>query len=316
MLPDNNPADSTATPDSTPVLHNLIRKINVKGIFSFSENINATFEIQYDTAAAKITVLVRDSIPGDSVFDAVKGVVYEYNRAGYLMKSTVLKTDGTQQPDFAIFRNAANKIEKIVEYDVEEINGLPYNDTIFYKYASGSIEDSTRNIPYPGSNRSFFNRNVRTYDAQNRLQTMTTYSDNRVYNTTRFTYDAQNNLTRLAAQHYTIDYAYDTQKDTSWKNLPRLFLGKDAYVLMKELSNDFGYTFLSFIMEGKFETIYNPLLTQPLISFHVSGESINTGVTNDSETVTFVTTHTPENKINTITATPASGGMLTYTFSY
>lgn len=316
VLPNGNPPDSTNTTDTTTTLsHNLIREINIKGLSSFSEKVNATFTIQYDTPGSKITVLVRDSIPDDSVFDAAaKGVVYQFNRSGYLTSSTILNKDDTQRPEFSIVRNAANEIEKIIEYDVEEIAGMPYNDTLFYRYASGIIEDSTRSLPYPGSTTSYFNRQVRTYDAQNRLQTMTSYSQNTVYDTKRFTYDAQNNISRLAAQTYTIDYTYATQKDTGWKNLPQLFLGKDAPVLMKELYNDFGYTFLTFIIESKFETIYNPLLTQPLASLHITGESVFGS--NDSQTVTFTTTYTTENKIKTITATPADGGQITYTFSY
>lgn len=319
ILPDtNNPSDSTALPDSAVSLSNhFIRQIHITGEL-FSDPVNLTFTIQYDTFASKITVLMKDSIGDATLIDpTVKGAVYAFNRAGYLMRSDLLKTNGTQAPYFSITRNAANQIEKIIEYYAEEVNGVSYNDTIWYRYGTGFIEDSVRRQSFLNPSSFSYARKVRTFDAQNRIQSFKYYAGHELYNEYAYRYDAQNNINRRITNSDTTDYTYDVQRDTAWKYLPELFLGKDAYVLMKESTDDFGYNFLTFVIEDEFETIYNPLFTQPLTRMARHGRRIlNPNEEWVQSVVTFSTTYTPDGKIKTIAATPEGKAPIRYTFSY
>lgn len=309
------PPDTIDSTDSTTVPSNgLIRKIQVTG-HSFSEALNLTFLIQYDTLASRIIVLAEDST-GAVLNPDTKGIVYEFNKAGFLLKGTILLTNGTTKPEFAITRNAANQIEKVIEYDAEEVAGVSYNDTIHYRYGLGFIEDSVR-IQSFGNTSFHYTRHVRTFDAQNKIQSFKYYAGNELYNEYSYRYDAQNNISRIVTSSDTIDYSYSTPADAEWKVLPELFLGKDAYVLLKERADDFGYNFLTFIIESKFETVYNPMFTQPLTRMVRHGRRfLNPNEEPVQSIVTFSTTYTPDGKTKTITVTPAGEEPINYTFYY
>lgn len=306
ILPDQNPTDTTA-----PAPGNAIRKIQVKGMYG-SDPIDATFTIQYDTPDSKITVLVADALPGDSsVIDpAYKGIVYQFNTAGYLIKGDMLQTSGPVQPAFSITRNAANQVEKLIAYDAEVMNGVAQNDTFYYRFAPGFIEDSSW---VAGS--GFF-RTERRFDAQNQLQSVAHYLANTLFYTQQFRYDGQENVIQIISDTDTTDYTYGTAAST-WNGLPQLFLGKDAHVLMREAYGQFGLNIFSFLIEEKWETLYNPLFTQPLTRLVRHGYMpLDPDKTPIRSEVTFTTTYTTDGKAKTITATPENNQSLTFIFSY
>jgi hypothetical protein len=307
ILPDENPSDTTA-----PAPGNAIRKIQVKGIYG-SDPIDATFTIQYDTPASKITVLVTDAFPGDSsiIDPAYKGIVYQFNTAGYLAKADLLQTNGTLQPAFLITRNAANQLEKLIGHDAEVINGVSKNDTFYYRFAPGLIEDSSW---YAGND---FFRTVRMFNAQNQLQSVEHYFANTLYYNQQFRYDAQGSVIQIISDTDTTDYTYGTSAGAAWNGLPQLFLGKDAHVLMREAYGQIGLNVFSFLIEENWLTLYNPLFTQPLTRLVRHGYMpLDPDKTPIRSEVTFTTTYTIDGKVETITATPESNQPLTFTFSY
>jgi hypothetical protein len=307
-LPSDNVIDSLEeTSASRP------RQITVKHP-SATDPMDFVFSLEFDTAAHAIDIFLDN--PATSTPYDTRVITYVFNGAGYLVKSEAVKIDedgnilnsGRLHPDYVLVRNAANQIEKWIDYDSEYINdSTSANDTGYYRYGPGFIE----NWRNPSS------KQVARFDAKNRLQTLEYYHSNALYNTRRYSYDAVGNISRILSDKDTTEFTYAAPVDSGWNALSVLFLGKDASVLMHEpFGSRLGFNFLSYIIESRFETIYNPLLTQPLAGIQVRGKPLYGSEEHATQTIAFRNTYTPDGKISTITATPGDDASFYYTFTY
>lgn len=303
--------DSSAT-ESSPIA--LLKQIKVQHL-SVSDPIDITFSIQYDTVNRKINVYWDDTT-NTNLYDLLV-YTYEFNKDGYLTKSQTLGSNGALKTDFTISRNSSNQIQQIIEFDAEEINNATYNDTIHYSYQTASgqtiIRDSVRFFPFT----KFASQTV-TYNAQNKPVLLAYRYDGLVEKVQSFHYNNQNLLNRIEGSTDTIDYAFDAMAtDTNWQKQSQLFLGKDYYILSIEpLTQSLSYNFLSFIVEGTFETTYNPLLTLPLSSFRRSGYVVTDPDHPQTQLVNFTNSYTVDHKLASILLTPVGGEPFYYSFSY
>ncbi|HWI94147.1 MAG TPA: hypothetical protein VNT20_22895 [Flavisolibacter sp.] len=247
---------------------------------------------------------------------------YQFDANGYLISSNSIEYNGIFQPDFVITRNGSGQIQKIIECNAEEANGIPYNDTVYYSFQQSvgktTIQDSVRFHFSSG-----FSTRKTDYNSQNNPLVEYRYSGS-----TFKTYNYNNGLvstviTNNDSVYYPGDdtayYTYDNSPIASeWESLPQLLLGKDYYILQREpLTLRLSYNFLSFIMEHDFETVFNPFLTKPLSKIVVKGYPYTSPTNLLTKTITFIYTYNAEKMPATISVLPDGGSDPTfYTFEY
>jgi hypothetical protein len=280
---------------------------------SVADPVDFIFSIQYDTLNRKINMYLDDTTNANP-FDQL-ACSYEFNAGGYLIRSNSLDGGGNMAPDFIINRNASNQISEIVEFGAEDVGGVLYNDTIKYEYSSSAgqsiVKDSVRY--HNGQTGSFvtnFNTSFQPVVSRN-------YFIGYLVNTTKFNYNTQSRLSSITRNADTAQFSYDnTPIDSGWQNLPALFLGKDHYLLQLDpLTQRLGYNFLSLIMESKFETVFNPLFTFPLMTINRSGIPVSLG-TYQTQAIHFTNTFTANGRLSTIVVTTPGEASFYYYFRY
>jgi hypothetical protein len=283
---------------------------------SVNDPYDAVFSLQYDTAGRKINVYLDDTTTSNPL--DLLAINYQFDANGYLVSSNSIEYDGTFQPDFVITRNGSGQIQKIIEYNAEEANGIPYDDTVYYSYQQSAgkttVQDSVRFHFNPG-----FSTRRTDYNSQNNPLVEYGY-----FGSTFKTYNYNNGvvsniITPNDPTYYpgndTAYFTYDnTPVASQWQGLPQLLLGKDYYILQQEPQS---YNFLSFIMEFDFETVYNPLLTKPLSKIIVRGYPYSNANNFLIKTINLSYTYTPDKLPSNISVIPDGGSDPTYyTFEY
>lgn len=292
---------------------------------SATDPFDAVFSLQYDTAGKKINVYLDDTTTSNP-FDLL-AIDYQFDANGYLVSSNSIGYNGTVlQPDFVISRNGNGQIQKIIEYNAEEVNGIPYNDTVYYSYQQSAgqttVQDSLRFYPFTMG----FSTRRTDYNLQNNPLAEYSYNGSNYSNFRTFNYNNgvvsdvifYNDSVSLPGNDTTY-FTYDnTPVASQWQSLPQLLLGKDYYILQQEpLTFRLSYNFLSFIMESKFETVFNPLLTKPLSKIVVRGYPYSNGNNFLIKTINLSYTYTADKLPSTISVLPDGGDDPTYyTFEY
>lgn len=282
---------------------------------SATDPFNYIFSLQYDTANKKINIYLDDTTTTNP-FDRLV-YSYEFNSNGYLINSSTADANGNIKPDFTIVRNGTNQIQQIINFNAEEINGVPYNDTVFYNYQQTGtqtmVQDSVR---FHGNNQ--FNTTVTTYNSQNKITSIQYVTGNVLYTTKDFIYNSQGILANIISNVDTIAFTYDnTRADSNWQNLPLLFLGRDYYILQNETTTSrLSYNFLSYIIEGTFETVYNPLLTAPLLRITRQGYTGSNPITSQTQIVNFTNSFTTDNRLSSVSVLPIGMDPFYFYFKY
>lgn len=298
-----------STSGSTP----LLRQIRVHSI-SATDPFSYIFSIQYDTISRKINFYTDDTTTSTPYDQLVYS--YQFNPNGYLIGANVLDNNGVLGPDFIITRNSSDQIQKIVEYNAEELNGTPYNDTVYYSYSTSGnqmlIQDSVR-----FHNQSNFLSAKSIFNSQNKLVSSNYFYAGLPNRTENYTYNSQGGVTKVLTDLDTTEFTYDTIMPSNWQNMPLIFLGKDYYLLQKEaLTNRLNYQFLTVIIETVFETTYNPLLSKPVKQMVRHGHSFFDPASYQSKTINFINSFTAGNLLSSVSILPEGDNPIFFSFKY
>lgn len=299
--------------DSTNNTISILRQIKIVST-SATNPFNFVFSIQYDTANRKIN-FYKDDTATSNPYDQLM-YAYQFNSNGYLIGAVALDTNGVVSPDFTIQRNSSDEIQNIIEFNVEELNGTPYNDTVFYSYvAMGNqtrVQDSVR---FQG--QSGFSTAKSIFNAQNKLVSVNYFFNGFADRNENYFYNAQGDVTKILTDVDTTEFTYDNITPPNWQNMPLLFLGKDYYLLQQEaLTNRLNYQFLTVVIESLFETIYNPLLTNPLKQIIRQGQSPFNPGSYQSKTVNFINSFSSTNLLNSVSILPIGDDPIYFSFKY
>jgi hypothetical protein len=281
-----------------------------------SVDFDYTFSLQYDTANRSIKVFLDDT-SNTSPYDLL-ACTYQFNTDGYLVSSSALDENGVLKEDFNIIRTANNQIEKIIDFDVEEINNTLYNDTIFYSYSLNSngmvVKDSVCFYPFNGQ---FASRSI-SFNTQNKPVFYQYSFDYDTLMSKKINYSTEGTLQNIQSSVDTTNISFDPEGNGSgWEKMSTLFLGKDYYLLAFEpLTSRLSYNFLSFVVEGKFETVYNPLLTMPLSDISTKGFTLKNPGLYQQQNISFQNTYTPEKRLASVSLNVPTSPSFYYHFKY
>jgi hypothetical protein len=307
ISPDN--FDSTNTDGSY-----ALRRIKIHHPSS-SDPLDVVVSFQYDTVNRKLNIYFDDTTTSNP-FDRL-AATYQFDANGYLTRCDALDdyTSNAIRPDFAITRNSIGQIEKIIEFDAEELNGISYNDTVYYSYEQSGVQTIVQDSVRFYTN-SYFNTRRTTYNSQNK-PISEEYSTFNVSPGLNYSY-INDRLSSATSSYNTTSFTYDnTIVSNEWQSLPQSLLGKDYYILKQSpLTFRLSYTFMSMILEPDFETVYNPLLTPPLSTIKVQGATFLDPDNFLTRTLNFATTYTADKLPATISVTSPGEDPSYYTFEY
>jgi hypothetical protein len=300
--------DSTNTA-ATPILQRI--KVHHP---STSDPIDAVISLQYDTAGRKINVYFDDTTTSNP-FDLL-AVNYQFDANGYLISSNSSEYNGVLQPDFVITRNSSGQIQKIIEYNAEEANNIPYNDTVYYSYQQSAGQTTVQDSVRFHFNTGFVTRRT-DYNSQNNPVIEYGYYNSAYLNLKTYNY-SNGMVSYIISNNDTTYFTYDNAAVSSqWQSLTQILLGNDYYILQQPpLTSRLSYTFLSFIMEYDFETVYNPLLTKPLSKIVVRGYPYNSPNNLLVKTINFSYTYNSDKLPVTISVLPEGDNPTYYSFEY
>ena len=307
LSPDN--LDTTNTTGSY-----ALRRIKIHHPSSL-DPLDLVVSLQYDTMNRKLNIYFDDTTTSNP-FDRLVAT-YHFDSNGYLTGCDAIEdfTSNVIRPDFAITRNSSGQILKIVEFDAEELNGISYNDTVYYSYEQSGAQTIVQDSVMFYTN-SYFTTRRTTYNSQNN-PVAEEYSRYISGPNTNYNY-SNDRLSLVTNAGYTTSFTYDnTLVSNEWQNLPRSLLGKDYYILKQSpLTGRLNYMVMSMILESHFETVYNPLFTPPLSNITVQGTTFVDPDNFVTSTLNFATTYTADKLPATISVTSAGDDPFYYTFEY
>jgi len=282
---------------------------------SSSDPLDVVVSLQYDTMNRKLNIYFDDTTTS-SPFDRLV-TTYQFDGNGYLTGGDAIDdyTSNVMRADFAISRNSSGQIEKIIEFDAEELNGISYNDTVYYSYEQSGGQTIVQDSVMFHTN-SYFNTRRTTYNSQNN-PVAGEYTGYTSGPNTNYSY-SNDRLSLVTNADYTTSFTYDNALvSNEWQNLPRFLLGKDYYILKQSpLTGRLNYLVMSMILEPDFETVYNPLLTPPLSTITIQGTTFFNPDNFLTRTLNFVTTYTADKLPATISVTSPGEDPFYYTFEY
>ena len=282
---------------------------------SSSDPLDLVVSLQYDTVNRKLNFYFDDTTTS-SPFDRLV-TTYQFDGNGYLTRCDAIEdfTSNVIRPDFVISRNSSGQIQKIIEFDAEELNGISYNDTVYYSYEQSGAQTIVQDSVLFHSN-SYFNTRRTTYNSQNK-PVSEQYPAFNLSPTINYSY-SNNRLSSATSAYNTSSFTYDnTIVSNGWENLAVSLLGKDYYILKQSsLTGRLNYMFMSMILEPDFETVYNPLLTPQLSTITVQGTRFSDPDNFLTRTLNFATTYTADKLPATISVTSAGDDPFYYTFEY
>jgi len=282
---------------------------------SSTDPLDLVVSLQYDTSNRKLNFYFDDTTTS-SPFDRLV-TTYQFDGNGYLNRCDAIEdfSSNVMRPDFVISRNSNGQIQKIIEFDAEELNGISYNDTVYYSYEQSGTQTIVQDSVLFHSN-SYFNTRRTTYNSQNK-PVSEEYPAFNSWSTINFSY-SNDRLSSATSDYNTTSFTYNnTVVSNEWENLAPSLLGKDYYILKQTpLTGRLSYMFMSMIVEPDFETVYNPLLTPPLSTITVQGTRFSDPDNFLSRTLNFATTYTADKLPATISVASAGEDPFYYTFEY
>jgi len=282
---------------------------------SSSDPLDLVVSLHYDTVNRKLNFYFDDTTTS-SPFDRLV-TTYEFDGNGYLTRCDAIEdfTSNVMRPDFVISRNSSGQIQKIIEFDAEELNGISYNDTVYYSYEQSGAQTIVQDSVLFHSN-NYFNTRRTTYNSQNK-PVSEQYPAFNSSPTINYSY-SNDRLSSATSAYNTSSFTYDnTAVSNEWQNLALSLLGKDYYILKQSsLTGRLNYMFMSMILEPDFETVYNPLLTPPLTTITVQGTRFSDPDNFLTRTLNFATTYTADKLPATISVTSAGEDPFYFTFEY
>jgi hypothetical protein len=306
------PADLLKDTTTTTAAPSILRRIKINQP-SPTDPLDIVVALQYDTANRKINVYLDDTTTANP-FDLL-AVNYQFDANGYLISSNGLN-NGTLQPDFSIVRNSNEQIQKIIEFNAEELNGVPYNDTVYFSYRQQAGQTVVQDSVHFYGASGFLTRQT-SYTSQNQPATIQYSSGSNFGTPETYSYNGSGTLSHITTGSDTTDFTYDNASVTpTWSKLPLLFLGKDFYLFQTPLTGRLSYNFLSFIIESDFETVYNPLLTQPLSKIAKRGYVDFMNPQYKSKIINFTNTYTADGFPARISVLPVGDDPIYYRFEY
>lgn len=281
-----------------------------------NDPIDVVFSIEYDTPGRKLNVYMDNPGTSGNIFDELL-YSYEFNADGYLTKVSAINYNQVVAPLYVIQRDASNQIQQLLEYDPSNPPGSPPDITRHFSYSTSNgqlhVKDSFQAplIPYFQSHEITFNTNktpARIHDFN--------FAEERTMN---FVYNAQNELTTIRDDDDTTTIILDkTQTPLGWNKQAEIFLGKDAYLLsLLRPMYSLSFNFLTVLLDDKFETEYNVLLSQPLQKISRQG-MYNFGAAYGKVDLNFTNTFLADKRLSSVTVNGTGDGssMSKFSFTY
>ena len=279
-----------------------------------SDPIDIILAIQYDTPGRKLNVYLDDPATNTNIFDELL-YAYEFNADGYLTKVSAINFNQVVSPLYSIQRDGSNQIQQLLEYDPSNPPGSPADITRLFSYTTSGgqlkVKDSFQYpmTPYFQSHEISFNTNklpatIRDFN----------FAEERTMN---FVYNAQNELTTIRGNDDTTTIVLDkTQTALDWNKQAGIFLGKDAYLLgLLRPMYSLSMNFLTVLLDDKFETEYNVLLSQPLQKISRQG-LYNFGAAYGKIDLNFTNTFLPDKRLSAVTINGTGDGSAVSKFSF
>jgi hypothetical protein len=303
LPPDNTDSVSTSKLKSIHVVHS-----------DPNDPIDVILAIQYDTPGRKLNVYLDDPATNTNIFDELL-YSYEFNAAGYLTNVSAINFSQVVAPLYSIQRDGANQIQQLLEYDPSNPAGSPADITRKFSYTTIGgqlkVKDSFQMplVPYYQSQEIIFNTNkapvsIREFNI----------ADER---TLSFVYNGQNELTTIKGNDDTTTIVLDkSQTALDWNKQAEIFLGKDANLLsLLRPMYSLGLNFLTILLDDKFETEHNVLLSPPVQKISRQG-LYNFGASYGKVDLNFTNTFLTDKKLSSITINGTGDGTAVTRFDF